>query len=58
MRDKFKPIRPAWLEIDLYQFRRNFALINQDKPEHLKLLFVVKDNAYGHGGDRAGTDCR
>ena len=42
-------IRPAWLEINLDQLRQNFALINAEKPARLKLLFVVKDNAYGHG---------
>jgi alanine racemase len=43
--------RPAWVEIDLGQLRRNFALINQDKPAGLALLSVVKDNAYGHGAE-------
>ena len=43
--------RPAWIEIDLGQLRRNFALINQDKPARLALLSVVKDNAYGHGAE-------
>lgn len=43
------PPRPAWVEIDLRQLRRNFQLINQDKPTGLQLLSVVKDEAYGHG---------
>jgi alanine racemase len=29
--------------------RENFAIINADKPPQVKLLSVVKDNAYGHG---------
>ncbi len=41
--------RPAWIEIDLRQLRRNFQLINQDKPRQLRHLAVVKDEAYGHG---------
>jgi alanine racemase len=41
--------RPAWIEINLEQLQRNFALINQHKPAHVSLLFVVKDQAYGHG---------
>jgi alanine racemase len=41
--------RPAWIEIDLDRLRRNFQLINQDKPSGLGLLSVVKDEAYGHG---------
>src|SRR2546427_11747004 len=41
--------RPAWIEIDLKQLRRNFELINRDRPDRLQLLSVVKDEAYGHG---------
>ena len=43
------PPRPAWVEIDLRQLRRNFELLNQDKPRGLKVLGVVKDDGYGHG---------
>lgn len=39
----------AWVEIDLSQLRRNFETIQEDKPDNLELLFVVKDQAYGHG---------
>ena len=56
------PPRPAWIEVDLKQLKRNFQIINQDKPAGLKLLSVVKDDGYGHGAlqvaqvalDRAG----
>jgi alanine racemase len=41
--------RPAWLQIDLGQLRGNFQAINQDKPATLRILSVVKDEAYGHG---------
>jgi alanine racemase len=41
--------RPAWLEIDLKRLRRNFEIINQDKPSGVALLSVIKDQAYGHG---------
>src|ERR1043166_3346624 len=44
-----RPLRPAWIEIHLGRLRRNFELINRDKPETLQLLSVVKDEAYGHG---------
>ncbi len=44
-----RPPRPAWIEINLQQLRRNFELINRDKPEGLRLLSVLKDEAYGHG---------
>src|SRR5712664_1926785 len=43
------PPRPAWIEIDLRQLKRNFQILNQDKPEGLQVLSVVKDEAYGHG---------
>ena len=46
------PHRPAWIEIDLARLRRNYQLINQDKPKSLKVLSVVKDEAYGHGALR------
>lgn len=44
-----KPLRPAWIEIDLGQLQRNFEIINNDKPGDLRILAVVKDQAYGHG---------
>jgi len=44
-----RPPRPAWIEIDLRRWRRNYALIRRDQPAGLQLLAVVKDEAYGHG---------
>ncbi len=43
------PPRPAWIEIDLLRLKSNFALINRDKPPRMRVLAVVKDQAYGHG---------
>ena len=43
------PLRPAWTEIDLGRLRRNLQLIRRDLPEHVRLMAVVKDEAYGHG---------
>src|SRR5579864_2622220 len=43
------PLRPAWTEIDLGRLRRNLQLIRHDLPPKVKLLAVVKDEAYGHG---------
>lgn len=43
------PLRPAWTEIDLGRLRRNLQLIRGDLPGRVKLLAVVKDEAYGHG---------
>ncbi|MDY0093992.1 MAG: alanine racemase [Candidatus Vecturithrix sp.] len=41
--------RPAWIEINLRQLQQNFVSINQEKSAALSLLFVAKDQAYGHG---------
>jgi alanine racemase len=41
--------RPAWVEINLEALRRNFELINRDKPASVQVLSVVKDEGYGHG---------
>ena len=37
------------MEIDLGRLRRNLQLIRRDLPAAVKLLAVVKDEAYGHG---------
>jgi len=43
------PQRPAWTEIDLGKLRRNLQLVRADLPPHVRLMAVVKDEAYGHG---------
>jgi alanine racemase len=43
------PQRPAWTEIDLGKLRHNLQSIRHDLPRDVKLLAVVKDEAYGHG---------
>jgi len=43
------PLRPAWTEIDLGKLRRNLQLIRGNLPKHVRLMAVVKDEAYGHG---------
>jgi alanine racemase len=48
--------RPAWIEIDVTRLRRNFALIDRDKPANVALLSVVKDNAYGHGAETVARE--
>lgn len=47
--DNDRPPRPAWIELDLARWRRNYQLIQQALPAGLRLLSVVKDEAYGHG---------
>lgn len=49
LRQPNTPLRPAWVEIDLRQLRRNLEIIRADMPPHLKWCSVVKDQAYGHG---------
>lgn len=44
-----RPPRPAWIELDVARWRRNFQLIRADLPPGLEMLSVVKDEAYGHG---------
>jgi alanine racemase len=43
------PPRPAWTEIDLGKLRRNLQRVRGDLPKHVRLMAVVKDEAYGHG---------
>ncbi len=43
------PARPAWVEIDCERLANNFRLIREEMPPGLRLLSVVKDDAYGHG---------
>jgi alanine racemase len=45
--------RSAWVEIDLRRFRRNFEVIKRNKPERVRLVSVIKDEAYGHGAVEA-----
>ncbi len=55
-----RPMRPAWIEIDVGQLRKNFQIINADKPFGLQILSVVKDDAYGHGAlkvAKTALDC-
>ena len=47
------PLRPAWVEIDLARLRNNLRLIRRDLPRHVRLMAVVKDEAYGHGAPDA-----
>lgn len=39
---------PAWIEVDLQQFKQNIALI-RDYVQHRKICIPIKANAYGHG---------
>ena len=41
--------RPAWVEINLAQLRRNFEIFTKDRPANVSFMSIVKDDAYGHG---------
>lgn len=40
---------PAWLEINIAQFKRNIQIIKQFIKPEVKICLPVKANAYGHG---------
>jgi alanine racemase len=40
---------PAWIEINIAQFKHNLALLQQHIGPNTKLCIPVKANAYGHG---------
>jgi len=41
--------RSAWVEVDLAALAQNFRLIRAELPASTRLLYVVKDDAYGLG---------
>lgn len=48
MTDIFHRMR-TWAEIDLDAVEHNFNVVRNALPEEIKLLAVIKANAYGHG---------
>ena len=50
------PLRSAWVEVDLGRLRRNYQIINQDKPAGVQILSVLKDDGYGHGALGVGKN--
>ncbi|MBI3551869.1 MAG: alanine racemase [Elusimicrobia bacterium] len=53
--------RPTWAEVDLSLLRDNLRKFRRRMPRGVKLLFVVKANAYGHGASacaKAAQDAR
>src|ERR1043165_1046492 len=41
--------RPTWAEIDLNSLAANFQLVKERVGPDVKVMAVVKANAYGHG---------
>ena len=48
MNNIFKSLR-TWVEINLDALECNFDAVREELPENMKILAVVKANAYGHG---------
>ena len=48
MNEIFKSLR-TWVEINLDALGCNFNVVRESLPENIKILAVVKANAYGHG---------
>lgn len=48
MNEIFKSLR-TWVEINLDALECNFDAVREALPENIKILAVVKANAYGHG---------
>ena len=43
------PPRPAWIEVDLVALAGNLRLVRADLPARVRLMQVIKDDAYGMG---------
>ncbi len=55
--------RPTWAEVSLKQLAENYRIVRRHLPERVRILSVVKADAYGHGLEEvsealadAGTD--
>jgi alanine racemase len=51
-------IRPTWAEIDLAAFDHNVATLAASLASGVRLIAVLKANAYGHGAVELGRRCR
>ncbi|HLV09886.1 MAG TPA: alanine racemase, partial [Halanaerobiales bacterium] len=41
--------RPVWVEVDLEKIKFNYRQLKKSLPEQIKIMAVVKADAYGHG---------
>lgn len=53
-----QPIRPVWAEIDLGSIRQNVQAIQQWVGPHVRVMAIVKAEAYGHGAVRVAQAAR
>jgi len=47
--DSLHSKRPTWVEVDLSQLDANFLALRQLLPSSVKIMAVIKADAYGHG---------
>jgi alanine racemase len=48
--DSLRGKRPTWVEVDLHSLESNFLALRKLLPRSVKIMAVVKADAYGHGG--------
>ena len=48
--DSLRGKRPTWVEVDLSRLESNFLALRKLLPRSVKIMAVIKADAYGHGG--------
>ena len=47
--DSVQGKRPTWVEVDLNRLESNFLALRNMLPRHIRIMAVIKADAYGHG---------
>ena len=47
--DSLQGKRPTWVEVDLNRLESNFLALRNVLPRHIRIMAVIKADAYGHG---------
>ena len=47
--DSLRGKRPTWVEVDLSRLESNFLALRKLLPRSVKIMAVIKADAYGHG---------
>ena len=47
--DSLRAKRPTWVEVDLSRLESNFLALRKLLPRSVKIMAVIKADAYGHG---------
>ena len=63
-REALSGLRPTWVEVDLDRLAANYRAVRDHLPRGVRVMAVVKADAYGHGAarvaaalQREGADC-